>query len=145
MNHAEAARPDLSGTGGAGASTPLHRPARSSRGSVLASGVFFFSYLIVQTAIPVYALFCGGWFSFVGWTMYTGLKPELSFTVVYQDGRRESLEQIQQRLGIGIVVGHKVDTARFVPPYLCGALPEARAVEIREARAGTEETFGCRR
>jgi hypothetical protein len=111
---------------------------------LLASGLFFFSYLVVQTAIPVYALFSGGWFGFVGWTMYTGLKPEPRFTVVYAGGRRESLEQIQRRLGIGIVVGHKVDTARFVPPYLCGALPQARAVEIREARAGSEETYRCR-
>jgi hypothetical protein len=115
-----------------------------SRIRLAASGLFFFAYLIIQTVIPVYALFSDGWFSFAGWTMYTGLRQEPAFTVVYDDGTRESLDQIRERLGIGIVVGHKVDTARFVPPHLCGKLPSAQAVVIRDLRAQIEETYLCR-
>jgi hypothetical protein len=125
-------------------SFPISR-AQNSPVTLLASGAFFFSYLIIQTVIPVYALFCDGWFSAVGWTMYTGLRPDPTFTVVYREGNRETLEQIQKRLGIGVIVGAKVDTARFVPPHLCSALPEARAVLIRDPRAATEEAYPCAR
>lgn len=118
--------------------------AQTSRSRLLASGFFFFTYLIAQTAIPVYALFSDGWFSYVGWTMYTGLRQDPAFTVIYDDGTRESLEQIRERLGIGVVVGHKVDTARFVPPHLCAKLPSAQAVVIRDVRAQAEETYRCR-
>jgi hypothetical protein len=114
-----------------------------SRWRLWASVLFFFTYLILQTLIPTYALFTDGWFSAVGWTMYTHLREKPGFAVVYDGGAKESLEQIQQRLGVGIIVGSKVDLARFVPPHLCASVPGARAVLLHYPRSRREETYAC--
>lgn len=144
QNIADESVPNRAGVSDSRASTSRTPRAQASRKVLLASGLFFFSYLILQTLIPVYALFSEEWFSTVGWTMYTGLRPDPNFVVVYEGGARESLEQIRERLGIGIVVGAKVDTARFVPPHLCEALPQARAVVIRDVRSHNEEIHPCK-
>jgi hypothetical protein len=114
-----------------------------SRWKLCASGLFFFAYLILQTLIPTYALFTDGWFLVVGWTMYTHLRERPGFAVVYEGGAKESLEQIQQRLGVGIIVGNKVDLARFVPPHLCASVPGAREVLIYYPRSRRKETYAC--
>ncbi len=109
---------------------------------VLLSGLFFFGYLAVQLALPASRLWTD-YFARFGWTMYAGLGRRPSIKVITLDGSEISLEQIQATRKQGIILRSKVDYRKFVLPYLCEAIPEARLVVLRYPRRQTQETYPC--
>ncbi len=105
-----------------------------------ASGLFFFSYVAIQIAVPI----ADGWPREAGnftWSMYSGLSRSCRFDLLFPDGRRVSLRKIQRGRFVGRTMGRKLDVARYVPPNVCEKLDDIEAVVI--IREGEEEIYPC--
>ena len=105
-------------------------------------GIFFFGYLAVQIALPVYTQATGSNPHF-GWTMFSGRDSRPRFSVVWASGDETLLSGIVETEGRPIFISRKVDRARFLPPYLCSRFPKAVAVKIIDSRKKESEVFRC--
>jgi hypothetical protein len=116
--------------------------SRVSRLKLLASGVFFVSYLVAQVVYPALAWVLPGYDHFT-WDMYAGRSERPQFSVVMADGTTREVGNPLRRGNIVRLLGPQVDQARFVPPYLCAAWHGAQTVHIRFPRAGRQDVVSC--
>ena len=112
----------------------------------LAAGGFFVVYLASQITLATSFLWSDRWlWQNLGWQMYSGRSPHPDFHIVDETGATIPLEEIQENRGVGIVVGGKLDSARFVPPHVCDNVPEARAVVVANPWSGETRLHECER
>lgn len=102
--------------------------SRSTAAALLGS-LFFVSYLTFQAAVATSCLLAD-YGCLLTWTMYSGRGEDPRFFVLWSTGGETALDMDRGFDGVGRVLGAKVDTARFVPPYLCANLPNAQAVRL---------------
>ncbi len=105
-------------------------------------GLFFVSYLTFQAAFATSCLLAD-YGCLLTWTMYSGRGEDPKIFVQWQSGGETPLDQAAGFNGIGRVLGAKMDTARFVPPYLCANLPDAQAARLEYRWSGRQETIPC--
>jgi len=113
-----------------------------STAAALLGGLFFVSYLTFQAAFATSCLLAN-YGCLLTWTMYSGRGEDPNIFVQWQSGGETPLDQDAGIHGVGRVLGTKVDTARFVPPYLCANLPDAQAVRLEYPWSGRQETIPC--
>ena len=116
-------------------------PSRLTAAALL-GGLFFVSYLTFQAAFATSCLLAD-YGCLLTWTMYSGRGNEPKIFVLWRSGGETLYDEDEGFDGIGRVLGAKVDTARFVPPYLCENLPDAQAVRLEFPWSGNQETIPC--
>ena len=116
-------------------------PSRLTAAALL-GGLFFVGYLTFQAAFATSCLLAD-YGCLLTWTMYSGRGQNPKIFVLWSTGGETALELGRGVDGVGRVLGSKVDTARFVPPYLCANLPDAQAVRLEYRWSGRQETIPC--
>lgn len=76
--------------------------------------------------------------------MYSGLGDYPDVFVQWETGGETQLSRDKGIRGIGRVLGAKIDTARFVPPYLCENFPDAQAIRLAFPDTRPQEIIPCR-
>ncbi len=118
---------------------PITRPVRAP---LVLGGIFFVAYLGSQAFFAVSCL-AADYGCLLTWTMYAGRSPDPNIFVEWKSGGEATLEEIQQEFGVARVLGAKIDQSKWVPPYLCANLPDARSVRLEFRRPAHSESIAC--
>lgn len=116
--------------------------ARSGGAPAVLGGVFFVAYIALQAFLAVSCL-TADYGCLLTWTMYSGHSPDPDIFVEWKAGGEATLAEVQQKFGVGRVLGSKIDRAKWVPPHLCANLPAARSVRLEFRRPNRSETVPC--
>ena len=124
---------------------PRMSDERTSSLKLVASALFFVSYLIVQVGYPIVPWFTGGDRAFT-WRMFAGYDDEPQFTVVTGDGAvRPLANALRSGPGSGVrVLGPEVDQRRFLPPWLCAHVNGAKSIVVRDRVTPRDTVITCR-
>ena len=109
---------------------------------VVLGGIFFAAYLGFQGFFAVSCL-AVDYGCLLTWTMYSGRSPSPDIFVEWKSGGEATLAEIQQKYGVGRVLGSKVNEEKWVPPHLCANLPDAQFVRLEFRRPNRTETVPC--
>lgn len=91
--------------------------------------IFVVLYLAIQFLLAGRAVMRPYRSSSFGWRMFLSSGRAVRFEIGFRDGRVIDLDAVKPKISIPLV-GAQVDRPRFVPPYLCGQLPDAAWVRI---------------
>jgi hypothetical protein len=122
---------------------PMQPPpaiARSGSAPAVLGGVFFAAYIAIQAFLAVSCL-AADYGCLLTWTMYSGHSEDPDIFVEWKSGGEATLAEVQEKFGVGKVLGAKIDRAKWVPPHLCANLPDAQSVRLEFRRRS--ETIPC--
>lgn len=90
---------------------------------------FVVLYLAIQLTLAVRGTLRPYQITHFGWRMFLDAGRFVRFEIGFRDGRVLDLDAIEPKIWIPLL-GSQVDRPRFVPPYLCGRLPDAAWVRV---------------
>jgi hypothetical protein len=91
--------------------------------------IFVVVYLAIQFLLAARAMLRPHRSTSFGWRMFLTSGRAVRFEIGFRDGRVFNLDALEPRIHIPLA-GVQIDRPRFVPPYLCGKLPNAAWVRI---------------
>jgi len=91
--------------------------------------IFAVLYLATQFALAVRGTLHPYQVTHFGWRMFLDSALFARFEIGFRDGRVLDLDGIEPTIWIPLL-NSQVDRPRFVPPYLCGRLPDAAWVRV---------------
>jgi hypothetical protein len=100
--------------------------------------IFVVAYLTIQVAVPLWGLSIPGQSRF-SWKMFVRDQDVSNFVVVYTDGTRKSLDELNKGNLVAVILA-PVDEPKFVPPHLC-RLKGVSSVII--SRNSVERLYPC--
>ena len=104
----------------------------------VATTVFFVSFLLVQTTVPLVQLSAPRPARF-GWQMFTAGPQRRGFTLLMRDG---TTQPVPLHLYVAQSRG-EVDLGKALPQHLCRVVPDVASVRITEPDSKEPRVYVC--